>query len=98
MADIQVQKTGEDQERFSFSVAIEETGSRSTHQVTLSRSDHRELGVETEPPEQFVRRCIEWLLEREAKDSILSRFDIREISQYFPRFREEIRKRQPQVP
>jgi hypothetical protein len=99
MADIQIQKTGEDQEGFSFSVAIEETGSsRSTHLVTLSRSDHRELGVQTESPEQFVRRCIEWLLEREAKDSILLRFDIKEIRQYFPRFREEIRKRQPQVP
>ncbi len=98
MADIQIQKTGENEEGFSFGVAIEEAGSRSTHQVTLSRSDHRELGVETESPEQFVRRCIEWLLERESKESILSRFDIREISQYFPRFREEIRKRRPQVP
>jgi hypothetical protein len=98
MADIQIQKTGENEEESSFSIAIEETGSRSTHQVTLSRSDHRELGVETESAEQFVRRCIEWLLVRESKESILSRFDIREISRYFPRFREEIRKRQPQVP
>lgn len=98
MAEIQIQQTGETQEGFSFSVAIEEGESRTTHQVTLSRRDHRELGVETEPPEQFVRRCIEWLLERESKDSILSRFDIREISQYFPRFREEIRTRRPQVP
>ncbi|HEX2069002.1 MAG TPA: hypothetical protein VHH54_02225, partial [Actinomycetota bacterium] len=89
---------GEDEEEFSFRVAIEEAGSRSTHQVTLSRSDQRELGVETDSPEQFVRRCIEWLLERESKESILARFDIREISQYFPRFREEIRKRRPQVP
>ena len=97
MAEIQIQKTGQSEEGFSFSVAIEETGSRSTYQVTLSRRDHRELGVETESPEQFVRRCIEWLLERESKESILSQFDIREISQYFPRFREEIRKRRPQV-
>ena len=98
MADIQIQKTGETEDGFSFGVAIEEAGSRSTHQVTLSRRDHHELGVETEPPEQFVRRCIEWLLERESKDSILAHFDVREISQYFPRFREEIRKRTPQVP
>ncbi len=97
MSDIQITPTGETEERFSFDVTIEESGSRSTHQVTLSRSDHRELGVETESPKQFVRRCIEWLLERETKDSILSRFDIREISHYFPRFREEIRRRRPQV-
>ena len=95
MADIEIQRTGESEEGFSFSVAIDEAGSRSTHQVTLSRRDHRELGVETESPDQFVRRCIEWLLERESKESILSRFDIREISHYFPPFREEIRKRRP---
>ncbi len=98
MAEIQIQQTGETEEGFSFNVAIEEGGSRSTHQVTLSRRDHRELGVETESPDQFVRRCIEWLLEREPKESILTRFDVREISQYFPRFREEFRKRRPQVP
>lgn len=98
MAEIQIQKTGENEEGFAFSVAIEEAGSRSTHQVTLSRRDLRELGVETESPDQFVRRCLEWLLEREPKESILARFDVREISQYFPRFSEEIRKRRPQVP
>ena len=98
MADVQIQKTGESEEGLAFSVAIEEAGSRSTHQVTLSRRDHQELGAETESPEQFVRRCIKWLLERESKESILGRFDIQEISQYFPRFREEIRKRRPQVP
>lgn len=97
MAEIQIQPMDETEDGFSFSVAIEEGGSRSTHHVTLSRRDHRELGVETESPEQFVRRCIEWLLERESKDSILSTFDIREISQYFPRFSEEIRERRPQV-
>ena len=98
MAEIQIQPTGENEEGFSFSVAIDEAGSRSTHQVTLSRRDHRELGIETESPDQFVRRCVEWLLEREPKEAILSRFDIRDISQYFPRFSEEIRKRRPPVP
>jgi hypothetical protein len=98
MAKIQLRPTGENEEGFSFSVAVDEGGSRSTHQVTLARRDHRELGVETESPEQFVRRCFEWLLEREPKESILSRFDIREISQYFPRFREDMRKRHPQMP
>jgi hypothetical protein len=98
MAEIQIQPAGETGEDFSFSVAIDEGGSRSTHQVTLARRDYQELGVEGESPEQFVRRCIEWLLEREPKESILSRFDIREISQYFPRFREDMRERHPQTP
>jgi hypothetical protein len=98
MAEIHIQPTGETDEAISFSVAIEEGGSRSTHQVTLARRDHRELGVEGESPKQFVRRCIEWLLEHEPKESIMSRFDVREISQYFPRFREDMRERHPEMP
>ena len=98
MAEIHIQPADGTEEGFSFNVSIEEGGSRSTHQVTLSRRDHRELGAETESPEEFVRRCVEWLLERESKDSILARFDIREISQFFPRFSEEITERRPQVP
>jgi len=93
MADIQVAGTREDGEGFEFRIAVEEAGSRTLHQVTLTRRDHEELGGEGESPEQLVRRCFEWLLEREPKESILSRFDIQEISRYFSSFRDEIRRR-----
>ena len=36
--------------------------------------------------EELVRRSFEFLLEREPKESILSRFDLTVISRYFPEY------------
>jgi len=41
--------------------------------------------------EELVKKSFEFLLEREPKESILSRFNLRIIKQYFPEFEEEIR-------
>ena len=42
--------------------------------------------------EELIKKSFEFLLEREPKESILSRFNLRVINQYFPEFKEEIRK------
>ncbi|MBA7497516.1 hypothetical protein ES704_00244 [subsurface metagenome] len=41
--------------------------------------------------EELIKKAFEFLLEREPKESILSRFNLRIINQYFPEFEEEIR-------
>lgn len=41
--------------------------------------------------EELIKESFEFLLEREPKESILSRFNLRVINQYFPEFEEEIR-------
>jgi len=38
----------------------------------------------------LVRACFEFLLAREAKDSILGSFDLSVIGRYFPEFESEI--------
>jgi hypothetical protein len=43
-------------------------------------------------PEEFVKKSFEFLLERENKNSILQRFDINKINNYFPEFEKEIKK------
>jgi hypothetical protein len=43
-------------------------------------------------PEEFVKRSINFLLKKEDKDSILKEFNIRQISDYFPAYEDEIRK------
>jgi len=40
-----------------------------------------------------VRRSFEFLLEREPKESILTRFDLSLISRYFPEYEREIKRR-----
>ncbi|GAI64831.1 unnamed protein product [marine sediment metagenome] len=41
--------------------------------------------------EELIKKSFEFLLEREPKESILSKFNLRIINQYFPEFEEEIR-------
>lgn len=91
MADIEVRRTSEDNERFAFRVTVREPGSPSSaHGVTLSRGDHVRLARPDEPPERFVERCFAFLLVREPKESILASFDVSVIGRYFPEFEEEI--------
>ena len=93
MADqIDVHDAGEEGGSPAFDVHI--TGSRGAtqHRVTVSRHDLRRLARQDEEPAAFVRRCFEFLLDREPKESILRRFDVAEIGRYFPEFEAEIRR------
>jgi hypothetical protein len=75
-----------------FDVRVSEGGTESRHEVTLSEEDYRRLGEGYGSPDEFVRACFEFLLQRESKESILSTFDISLISRYFPEFEETIRR------
>jgi hypothetical protein len=76
-----------------FRVRVIEAGSESTHQVTLNPKDYGRLAVGTADPEKLIRKSFEFLLEREPKESILSRFDLAIINRYFPEYEGEIKKR-----
>jgi hypothetical protein len=91
VADIEVERKGADGQ-IVFDVRVSEGQSVSQHEVTLSEEDYRRLGEGYGSPEGFVRACFEFLLEREPKGSILSRFDVSVISRYFPEFEETIRR------
>ena len=76
-----------------FRVRVIEAGSESAHQVTLDPRDYARLAGGAVEPEELVRKSFEFLLEREPKESILSRFDLSVISRYFPEYEREIKKR-----
>jgi hypothetical protein len=76
-----------------FRVRVIEGGSETTHQVTLGAKDRARLAGESMEAEELIRRSFEFLLEREPKESILSRFDLSLISRYFPDYESEIKKR-----
>lgn len=89
-AMIEVEALGESEYR----VKVIETGSESSHHVTLRPADYSRLaGKKTMTPEELVRRSFEFLLEREPKESILSRFDLPVIGRYFPEYEREIKRR-----
>jgi hypothetical protein len=76
-----------------FRVRVTEAGSESIHEVTLDPKYSARLAGATARPEELIRKSFEFLLEREPKESILSRFDFSVISRYFPEYEREIKKR-----
>lgn len=88
--EIQVRRKESDR-GYRFLVTVVDTEGESTHEVTLAERDYERLRGNASP-EEFIRACFEFLLAREPKESILSRFDVSVISRYFPEFENEIRR------
>ena len=86
---IEVEKTGD----LEFRVRILEKDGETTHQVSLKLEDYTKLTGGKIEPAELVRRSFEFLLEREPKESILSRFDLSVINRYFPEYEREINGR-----
>ncbi len=88
MVKITVAASGQD----VYRVTLEEGESRTTHDVTVTAED-----VERYAPgvsvEQVVEASFAFLLEREPKESILSRFQLPVIERYFPDYPVKIRER-----
>ena len=71
-----------------FTVKVEEK----EYDVSLDDEYWQDLTGGKIAKEELIKKSFKFLLEREAKESILSRFNLRIINQYFPEFEEEIRK------
>jgi hypothetical protein len=80
-------------DKSEFRVRVTESGSETSHDVTVSPKDYTRLTIGKVGAEELVRRSFEFLLEREPKESILTRFDLSVISRYFPEYESEIRRR-----
>jgi hypothetical protein len=76
-----------------YRVRVIEGSSETSHVVTLQPADHQRLADGKAQPEELLRRSFEFLLEREPKESILTRFDLPLIARYFPEYEREIRRR-----
>jgi len=82
---IDVEQCG-DGDPMAFLVVVREAGGETRHRVTLARSDYRRLSGGHASPEALVSAAFDFLLAREPKEAILSRFDIMVIARYFPEF------------
>lgn len=69
-----------------FEVEVKDKRGATRHQVTLSRAEFDRLSGGAFPPERFIEAAFAFLLEREPKEAILTRFDVSVISRYFPDF------------
>lgn len=89
---IHVERIEKAREPLEFCVIVSEDHSETKHEVTLSESDYRNLTDGKVTPERCVQAAFQFLLDREPKESILKRFDVTVISNYFPGFQREIGK------
>jgi hypothetical protein len=80
-----------------FRVTAHEGRGSTEHRVTMSAATHRKLAGQTAAPEDVIRAAFAFLLDREPKESILSRFDVTVISRYFPEFERELPKYLPRA-
>jgi hypothetical protein len=72
-----------------YQVTVQEGGSQTVHEVIASASDVERYGRGA-TPERLLEASFEFLLKREPKESILRRFNLPEIEQYFPDYPQKI--------
>jgi hypothetical protein len=75
---------------WSCRVTVTDGGSRTEHEVTVSREELQRLAPGASAPSKLVEASFEYLLERESKESILRRFAISDVGRYFPGYPNEI--------
>src|SRR5579862_5030662 len=80
-----VRTVGHDEPR-QFEVAVRDRSGETHYQVTMSQRDFERLGAGQATPEACIRAAFLFLLDRESKESILRRFDVSVIQNYFPEF------------
>jgi hypothetical protein len=74
---------------YEFHVKVTDSRGGTSHTVTMSESTFQDLTAGKVSPEECIEAAFRFLLDREPKESILSRFDITVISTYFPSFKRE---------
>ncbi len=84
---IEVKKINEQE----YVVTIKEENSSSEHLVTLDEEYYRELTDGKISKAVLIKRSFEVLLKKEPKESILSKFNLRIINNYFPEYENEIK-------
>jgi hypothetical protein len=76
-----------------FEVTVDEQNSSTVHTVVLDDGYYQGLTEGRIAKEDFIKNCFNFLLQRESKESILSSFNVRVISKYFPEFEQQIKNR-----
>ena len=84
---IEVKKINEHE----YAVTIKEENGSSKHLVTLDDEYYKQLTDGKISKDALIKRSFEFLLKREHKESILSKFNLRIINNYFPEYESEIR-------
>jgi len=85
-------ETAETEAGWAAEVAVRERDSATHHSVRLRRQTFDELATGESTPHDLIAASFRFLLEREAKESILREFDLELIARFFPEYPREIHR------
>lgn len=91
MTTIEIE-TVDEPDGWTCCVRLSDDAGSSEHRVRVRRADLERLAPRATDPADLVRRSFEFLLEREARGSILRAFDLPVIGRYFPEYESAIRR------
>lgn len=80
-----------------YQVKVEEGASRTVHTVMATPDQVQRYAPAGVSTEKLIEASFEFLLERESKESILSRFELPVIEHYFPEYPRKIRAKLSRV-
>jgi len=99
MTDIIINLKDKSEDKFEFDVELSDEVSQTEHVVSLSCDDYERLACSNSSeqsskvsPEKLVEAAFKFLLVRESKEAILSKFDLMLIGKNFPEYEKEIGK------
>jgi hypothetical protein len=88
MSDVTISVTPDTAHRLSFDVVIRDTHGESRHRVMMQADEAERWAKLGAGPSRCVEAAIQFLIDREPKEAILSAFDMGVIRRYFPEFDE----------
>jgi len=85
---IEIKKKNQDE----FAVVVQGKDDKTEHIVSLDDDYYQLITQSRIGKEELIRKSFQFLLEREPKESILSKFNLKLIRSYFPEFEREVLK------
>src|SRR5271154_2869448 len=86
MSDVAISVLADPAHELTFDVVVRDARSESRHRVTMQADDAARWAKPGAEPRHCVEAAMQFLLDREPKESILGVFDMRIIRRYFPEF------------
>ena len=90
MPQISVTKHSQVGEGIVFRVEVKEMNTKTEHLVELTHDYYNFLAEGKVTMEELIKKSFDFLLEREPKESILRKFNLKKISDYFPEYEKSI--------
>lgn len=92
MVEVKITKITENNYGWECNVLVMDDNSQTEHLVSIPLPTYIRLTGEQYPVEQLVIKSFNFLLTKEAKESILREFTLDEIGNYFPEWEREMTK------